>query len=299
MKEKARQFQNLRKNFSLNSKRFNKYFFNKIKKFDKFYILLFDTILLNFKVFPYIFSLICLILYYCISPIFLVIPLILIANLVPTLSAIFKGLYYNLKYLIFLYSYTLIVLYIFSWIGFLFLPHLFRFEVVDKSNETIVDENQESIEEMVCSSSIQCILYFLNFGLSSGGALDLNLISFKNSYGFYLRQFFFDMFFFLFINMIFSNIFLALITDAVSELSGLAMTNENDKNNICFICDINRGECINQNIEFKNHIKEHSKWKYINFMCKIIMEEDVEFNKEEFYVWNLMKKRSIDWLPNK
>jgi len=39
--------------------------------------------------------------------------------------------------------------------------------------------------------------------------------------------------------------------------------------------------------------------KYINFMCKIIMEKDVELNKEEFYVWNLMMKKSIDWLPNK
>ena len=298
LKEKARLFQNLHNNFSKSYKRFEKFFFRKINKMNKIYILIFDTILLNFKVFPYIFSLICLILYFFLSQIFLVIPLILIANLVPTLSAIFKGLFYNLKYLVFLYSYTLIVLYIFSWIGFLFLPHLFRFEVVDKNNE-VVTENQETIEENVCSSSIQCILYFLNFGMSSGGALDLNLISFKNNYGHYLRQFFFGMFFFLFINMIFSNIFLALITDAFSEMGQLAMTNENDKNNICFICDINKGECINQNIEFKNHIKKHSKWKYINFMCKIILEDDIEFNKEEFYVWNLMKKKSIDWFPNK
>ena len=299
LKEKARLFQNLKNNFSSSFETIEKDFFGKISKKQKIYILLIDTIFLNFKVFPYLISLICIILYYCLSQIFLIIPLFLIANLVPTLSAIFKGLLNKIKYLIFLYSYTLIVLYIFSWIGFLFLPNLFRFEVVDKYNENIVDENNESIEEMTCSSSIQCILYFLYFGLSSGGALDLNLISFKNNYNYYLRQFFFNMFFFLFINMIFSNIFLALITDAFSEMGELAMTNDNDKNNVCFICDINKGECINQNIEFKNHIKEHSKWKYINFMCKIIMEEDVEFNKEEFYVWGLMKKKSIDWFPNK
>jgi hypothetical protein len=34
-------------------------------------------------------------------------------------------------------------------------------------------------------------------------------------------------------------------------------------------------------------------------MCKIILEDDIEFNKEEFYVWNLMKKKSIEWLPSK
>ena len=107
------------------------------------------------------------------------------------------------------------------------------------------------------------------------------------------------MFFFLFINMIFSNIFLALITDVFQEMREKTWNDENDKKNVCFICDINKAECINQNIEFKEHIKKHSKWKYINFMCKIIMEKDVELNKEEFYVWNLMKKKNIDWLPNK
>jgi hypothetical protein len=29
------------------------------------------------------------------------------------------------------------------------------------------------------------------------------------------------------------------------------------------------------------------------------MEEDVELGKEEYYIQNLMKKRSIDWFPNK
>ena len=273
-------------------------FFPELTKKERIYILIVYIILLNPNVFPFIISLICLILYYSLSEIFLIAPLLLIANLIPTLSSIFKGLFNKFKYLIFIYSYTLIALYIFSWIGFLFLPYLFKFEVVNKHNENIVDQNEEIIEEHMCSSSIQCILYFLNFGLSSGGSLDLNLISFKNNYGYYLRQFFFDMFFFLFINMIFSNIFLALITDAFSEMRELAWKKENDKANVCFICGLTKSDCINQNIEFNKHIQEHSKWKYINFITKIILEEDVEFDNEQYYIWNLLKKKSIDWLPN-
>ena len=273
-------------------------FFPELTKKERIYILIVYIILLNPNVFPFIISLICLILYYSLSEIFLIAPLLLIANLIPTLSSIFKGLFNKFKYLIIIYSYTLIALYIFSWIGFLFLPYLFKFEVVNKNNENIVDQNEEIIEEHMCSSSIQCILYFLNFGLSSGGSLDLNLISFKNNYGYYLRQFFFDMFFFLFINMIFSNIFLALITDAFSEMRELAWKKENDKANVCFICGLTKSDCINQNIEFNKHIQEHSKWKYINFITKIILEEDVEFDNEQYYIWNLLKKKSIDWLPN-
>ena len=299
IKDNAIKFRKLIKNFSSSFSTINNDFFPKVKTLSRIYVLIIDTIILNPKVLPFLFSLICLIFYYLFSQIFLIIPLILIANLVPTLSAIFKGLLNKFKYLLFLYSFTLIVLYIFSWIGFLFLPNLFRFEVVDKYNENIVDENDESIEEYVCSSSIQCILYFLNFGLSSGGALGINLISFKNNYGHYLRQFFFDIFLFLCINMIFSNVFLALITDSFQEMREKAWDNENDKNNVCFICDLNKSDCINQNIEFKSHIKEHSKWKYINFMFKVIMEEDVEFNKDEYYIWELIKKRNIDWFPSK
>ena len=99
--------------------------------------------------------------------------------------------------------------------------------------------------------------------------------------------------------MIFSNVFLALITDSYQEMREKAWDNENDKKNVCFICDLNKSDCINQNIEFKSHIKEHSKWKYVNFILKIIMEEEVEFDQEEYEIWNLIKKRNIDWFPNK
>ena len=170
--------------------------------------------------------------------------------------------------------------------------------MVNKHNENIIDQNEEIVEEQMCSSSIQCILYFLNFGLSSGGSLDLNIISFKNNYGYYLRQFFFDMLFFLFINMIFSNVFLALITDAFTEMRELAWKKENDKVNVCFICGLSTSDCINQNIEFNKHIQEHSKWKYINFIAKMILEEDVELDNEQYYIWNLLKKKNINWLPN-
>ena len=99
--------------------------------------------------------------------------------------------------------------------------------------------------------------------------------------------------------MIFSNVFLALITDAFYEMRELAWKKENDKENVCFICDISVSDCINQNIEFKKHIQDHSKWKYINFICRMVLEEDVEMSQEDFYIQNLMKKRNIDWFPIK
>ena len=183
-------------------------------------------------------------LLYLVSQIFIIFPLILIANLAPTLSAIFKGLLSKKKYLISVFLYLLLILYIFGWTGFFLFPKLFKSEIVDKNNREIIDEDGNQIEEYICSSSLQCLLYFLNYGMISGGDIEMNLISFHHNKGYYLIQFFFRLLFFLLINMIFSNIFLAFITDAYNEMREKAMNDEKDKENIYFICNLDKNECI-------------------------------------------------------
>jgi len=107
--------------------------------------------------------------------------------------------------------YLLLILYIFGWTGFFLFPKLFKSEIVDKNNREIIDEDGNQIEEYICSSSLQCLLYFLNYGMISGGDIEMNLISFHHDKGYYFIQFFLRLLFFLLINMIFSNIFLDLL----------------------------------------------------------------------------------------
>ena len=107
-------------------------------------------------------------LIYLWSQIFVIFPLILVANLAPTLSAIFKALLSKKKYLISVFLYLLLILYIFGWIGFFVFPKMFKSEIVDKNNQAIIDEDGNQIEEYICSSSLQCLLYFLNNGMVSG-----------------------------------------------------------------------------------------------------------------------------------
>ena len=109
-------------NYSIKFSTINEFFPELKKKY--VYILIVNAIILNPKVYPFIFSLICLILHFFVSQIFLIIPLLLSAKLIPTLSAIFIGLFSKFKYLISVYIYTLLFLYIFSWIAFLFLPKI-------------------------------------------------------------------------------------------------------------------------------------------------------------------------------
>ena len=80
---------------------------------------------------------------------FVVLAWILIDILISTLSEIFKRLFNKYKYLVFLYPYNLIVLYSYLLYGFLFSPNLFRIKFVDKYNENIIDENDETIKDFI------------------------------------------------------------------------------------------------------------------------------------------------------
>ena len=285
----------LYKNFSTDFSRISEFFPN-IKKRNKIKIILIDTFISNENIFPYFFTLIFLLLYLW-SQIFVIFPLILVANLAPTLSAIFKALLSKKKYLISVFLYLLLILYIFGWIGFFVFPKMFKSEIVDKNNQAIIDEDGNQIEEYICSSSLQCLLYFLNNGMVSGGDIEMNLIGFQYDTGYYFIQFFFKLLFFLLINMIFSNIFLAFITDAYNEMREKAMNDEKDKENICFICNLDKNECINKNIDFEKHSEEHNKWKYIIYIIDIILKNKTELNYEEKYVWKKIKERNFDWFP--
>ena len=223
---------------------------------------------------------------------FLILPILLFAKFVPTLSAIFSGLAGKFKYLITVYIYTFTALYVFSWAGFIYLPKMFNKEVVYQ----VDDPTRVGTEEAMCSSSIQCILYFLNFGLTEGNA-GMEVLSYRDNMTYYFYQFIFDLCYGLFVNMIFANVFTGLITDAFGENRELAWNNEKDKESVCFICQITKSECINKHIDFEEHREFHSVWKYIYYLCGIVLKGQTEFNFEENYVWKKFKETNIGWFP--
>ena len=146
------------------------------------------------------------------------------------------------------------------WTGFLFFSDLFKVDTINAQNEPVATEP-------FCTSSIQCLLYFINYGIRSGGGVGdlLGTPSFKDDYWFFMKIFFYEILFHLIIVMIFANVFLGLIADAFGELREAAEVKSNDKENICFICQINSDDCANKGIDFEEHImKKHNLWDYIN-----------------------------------
>ena len=247
------------------------------------------------SIYPFILSLICLCLTYW-SQIWFMFPLLLIFNIFESLREIFFStiIMGQSSTLILLIIYILLILYIFSWIGFFFLPNMFKYEAVDKNNEIVSPNN---LEENICSSSVPCILYFMNFGLSSEGSIEMNLISFKRNTSYYLIQFFFQIILYVFIHMIFFNVVLAMIGNAFDQMIEKVDKKKDDEKNVCFICDKTRNDCISEHEDFDEHLKRHSKWKYIIYISNIILKSKEEFSIEEYYLWRQIKHKKLDWFP--
>ena len=241
---------------------------------------------------PFIFSIIFLCLTF-LSQIFFIIPLFLIFNLSETLLTIVFLFAEQLTTLFLIAIYFIIILYIFSWFGFFFLPKIFEYEAYDRNNEMISSDYEK---ERICSSTVPCILYFLNYGFRDS-LMETNLFSFKDENGYYWRQYFFNLFIYIFIHLIFDNIFLVTIGNAFDDIKKNLAEKDEQRENVCFICNKTRNDCIAKNQNFDEHIKKHDLWKYIRYICGIILKNKEQYTEEEYYVWEIIKTKGLDWFP--
>ena len=261
---------------------------------EKWKVAILDSFFLNSEICILIYTFILLLLYFIFhSPLFLVIPILFLAHIFDTLSAIFKGVYSRFGHLFAVYIFTYLTIYIFMWTGFLFFSDLFKVDTINAQNEPVATEP-------FCTSSIQCLLYFINYGIRSGGGVGdlLGTPSFKDDYWFFMKIFFYEILFHLIIVMIFANVFLGLIADAFGELREAAEVKSNDKENICFICQINSDDCANKGIDFEEHImKKHNLWDYINFLCYLYLKDENEYNLMEYKIMSSISEFNLSWIP--
>ena len=243
-------------------------------------------------IYPFILTFIFLVIYFIPDcQICLIFPLLLMFNLFETLLAILKVFFQQFTTLFLLILYMLILLYLFSWLSFFYIPKMFTYESVDNNNNIV------EAEEYICSSAFSCMLYFFNFGLTSEGSIDMNLMSYKNSTKYYIGQLFYDLILYATIHMIFFNVFLATITSGFDKMRDIIMEKDNDQNNICFICQKTRDDCINDSEDFEKHSFNHNKWSYIMFICNIILKDKKELTNEEYNVYKKIDEGSIKWFP--
>jgi hypothetical protein len=273
-------------------------FFNEVNKgvskWDKFYVYVFSTHILNREINMLVLSLILNICYFATRiPLFLIFQILFVANISSTLFDIFYAIYLKWINIVLLLLFDFLCIYVFMWFYFFFFPYFFEFD-------SVIPASQEIVAEGFCYSSVQCYLFILSRGSLSNGGIsnDLERISYKADAGDFIGRFFLDVLFFLLISLYIGKMFLSFIIDTFGELRNTNADNTNDKDNICFICQISRDDCLMKNIDFEKHIENvHNMWNYVYYLNYLYVNNPFNFNWIENSVWEKLQEQGINWLP--
>lgn len=94
------------------------------------------------------------------------------------------------------------------------------------------------------------------------------------------------------------NLIFGVIISTFAELRDQKAFIDNEVQNICSICSLDRNLFEKNSKAFENHLNyEHSVFAYIYFMYGIKRKDDTEYNGMESFVDSEIKKESVDWIP--
>ena len=69
-------------------------------------------------------------------------------------------------------------------------------------------------------------------------------------------------------------------------------------NNVCFICQLTRDDCLTKNIDFKEHVlTQHNKWNYVYFLTYLHINNPNDFSRIENSVWEKLENQDFGWIP--
>jgi hypothetical protein len=262
---------------------------------EKIYVAVVECSISNREVNMFIFTIIFNILFICTKCyIFLTIPVLFIANIIPTLFDIFLAMKTKFLNMLIVLIFEYFVIYIFMWGTYFYLPKFLDFEEVREPH------SQSIISEKYCYSSLQCYMMILNIGSRAGGGLGdvISMVSYRSDVGLFVGRFFYDMLFFILIVLVLGNLFLGIIVDSFGELRGINIETENDIKNKCYICQLSRDDCLKKNIDFDKHVsKEHNKWNYVYFLTYLQINNPNDFSGIENSVWEKLETQDFGWLP--
>ncbi|KIH60249.1 transporter, cation channel family protein [Ancylostoma duodenale] len=222
---------------------------------------------------------------------------------------------------------ALILIYIFSIIGYSFFQKDFIREVdrlepeppvtvfvKDPNPETcasdgecpppapvVVEEKKEGDGEdkiASCETLRMCIITTLNWGLRNGGGIGDVLRNVAPEENLFYYRIIYDLSFYVVLIVIVLNLVFGVIVDTFGDLR----TEKNDKEDVlknsCFICGLERGKFDNRSVTFEDHqAQEHNLWHYLYFIVWLQIKDETEFTGPESYVAQCIKDRKLDWFP--
>ncbi|CAB3383323.1 Hypothetical predicted protein [Cloeon dipterum] len=168
-----------------------------------------------------------------------------------------------------------------------------------KANQGVaVIEDSGELKERACDSLVMCIVTTLNQGLRNGGGIGDILRAPSSNEALFVARVVYDLLFFFIVIIIVLNLIFGVIIDTFADLRSEKQQKELVLKNTCFICGLNRSAFDNKTVSFEEHIKcEHNMWHYLYFTVLVRVKDPTEFTGPESYVYYMVKARDLDWFP--
>ncbi|KAL7871156.1 hypothetical protein SRHO_G00086530 [Serrasalmus rhombeus] len=219
---------------------------------------------------------------------------------------------------------AIILVYLFSIVGFLFLKQDFLMpvdpllaqkrvkvnEVADpmscvlegcpgpSSLSNFGEKEDEEEMERVCETLLMCIVTVLNHGLRNGGGIADILRKPSKDEPMFAARVVYDLLFFFIVIIIVLNLIFGVIIDTFADLRSEKQGKEEVLKTSCFICGLERDKFDNKTVSFEEHIKsEHNMWHYLYFLVLVRVKDPTEYTGPESYVAQMIKEKNLDWFP--
>lgn len=310
-----------KENKASNSLSFQEYynnFLSDISRKDYFSVLTVESIIKNKNLIYLILSFIMTSMYLIFkSSLFLAFQILFLVNLSNILNGILIAIKLRYRQLFTILIFTYLIVYVYTYFAYIyFKKSMFLLNTIDPDIDpnTIQDLNFTQFfydekfnitvfqKQSFCENMGDCFLFHLSYGVRSGGGIGdvLPKISYnQESNSFFFGLFLYEISFHIFIVWIMGNIFFGIIVDTFADLRDKDTYIVNDKENVCFICQLDKDTCITNNIDFDSHVNlNHDVWNYVFYISYLHFKSKNEFNKLEIQVWRKLVEMDTSWFPH-
>lgn len=140
---------------------------------------------------------------------------------------------------------------------------------------------------------------YFNLGVRSGGGIGdlLGMKSYEDGSMFWLR-FATDVIFFITVILLLLNMINGVIVSTFSQIREESVAKEDDINNKCFICSIERVEFEKKKISYEDHCKyEHCTDTYIKYLVWVKLINEKDLDADQSFIIKCLKNREIACFP--